>query len=379
MKKVILFTIILSVWYTLNAQSWAGKYDKIERSSEYTSLYYTYLYTGKNYKVGCCDENGRVILAPAFDHLFFEARGFISVETNGKWGLYDTLGRVIVAPIYEDIKCGYIQENGYIEVLVNSQWIRFQVASKNDKKIKNKTNNDELYIEYFKKGDAYFEKKNWKKSLKSYELAASYKETFAINYNIATCLYNRGKYKDAIQYYTRSLNYAQSQNDWNDAHDMIVGSIQAYQNGIRRQQERRQAVGDAFLNALVGVATATVSGGGGVPVGDPEYQAWINYRQSGLPGASTISFEDFKKANARAAANGYQIGNSQSSSSNPNSSTSSSSHNKCTFCNGTGMVVDNTAPTFGLDKTKYCDVCKKEVPLSHCHVQCPACKGKGYQ
>ena len=137
---------------------------------------------------------------------------------------------------------------------------------------------------------------------------------------------------------------------------------------------------DAMLMGMAASPTAfapTYSTGmmGTTTSSDPQYQAFLNYRRSGLPGASTISFEDFKRANARAAANGYQIGSSSSSSTASKSSSTTKTH-KCGLCGGTGRVSETKGvPSFG--NTKYCKECGKTVADNHYHTTCPSCKGKG--
>lgn len=325
-------------------------------------------------KFGLCDISGKKIISPTYDdlsvHVFFDF-GYIAVKDNGKWGIISKEGQQVVPCGFKDVR---ILNNGIIQVKIESQWVDY---GKNSLSLANsEIENNNLYRKYYNEGESFFEKQEWKKSLKNYKLAATYKETFDVNYNIAACLYNSKNYKEAIQYFARSIDYAQSQNEIDLARENIAKSERAYQNQVQRRQE----VGTAVVGALLNVAGAALSGGIGVSNGDSEYQAWMQYRQSGLPGAATISFEDFKRANARAAANGYQIGNGNSNSSS-SSNNNSSSRKTCHYCNGKGTVVDNNSsvPTFGLSGTKYCEECKKDVPLSHCHVQCPVCKGKGYE
>lgn len=50
---------------------------------------------------------------------------------------------------------------------------------------------------------------------------------------------------------------------------------------------------------------------------------------------------------------------------------------ECPVCDGTGRVVKNDLPQFGLSK-KYCDECKKTVSGDHYHTICTHCGGKGY-
>ena len=230
----------------------------------------------------------------------------------------------------------------------------------------------EMYSDYFDQADKYFEKGRWRKAEKTYKKAAEYKQTFAVNYNIGVSAYNRGHYSDAIKYFNKSLNYNHSQNQDDKTKNLIAKSR-------KYLQQKKERIAAAAGVALVGTSAALLgaSGAVGVPNSDPQYQAWINYRNSGLPGASTISFEDFKRANARAAANGYQIGGNSNSTSNSSSNSSNQKTHKCGLCGGSGRVSETKGvPSFG--NTKYCSECGKTVPGNHYHTTCPSCKGKGW-
>lgn len=50
-------------------------------------------------------------------------------------------------------------------------------------------------------------------------------------------------------------------------------------------------------------------------------------------------------------------------------------YSDCTVCNGTGWMVNNSTVTMGQTGTKYCDICRKTVDLSHGHQRCPSCQG----
>lgn len=60
---------------------------------------------------------------------------------------------------------------------------------------------------------------------------------------------------------------------------------------------------------------------------------------------------------------------------NPQSTTSGT--HTCSFCGGTGEVIENNGLSMG--NTKYCEKCKKTVPDYHYHTVCPKCKGTGHQ
>ncbi|MEG1955494.1 MAG: hypothetical protein RR066_05535 [Mucinivorans sp.] len=78
------------------------------------------------------------------------------------------------------------------------------------------------------------------------------------------------------------------------------------------------------------------------------------------------------------AQNSYQSNSTTATSSYQSSEKKSKT---CSFCSGTGVSpIAATAPSFGTDNQKWCDVCKKWVSLSHgAHPRCPSCKGKGYK
>lgn len=52
------------------------------------------------------------------------------------------------------------------------------------------------------------------------------------------------------------------------------------------------------------------------------------------------------------------------------------SNHKCRVCNGTGMKVKET--WMGGSDTKWCGICNKKVYITHQHVRCDNCNGKGY-
>lgn len=102
---------------------------------------------------------------------------------------------------------------------------------------------------------------------------------------------------------------------------------------------------------------------------DPQYQKYLKYKNSGFPGASTMTFEQFKIADARAAANGYTVGGgSNSSSSSISSSTggkdcSFCDHSgRCKTCNGKGWYYS----TVGTGAKITCPNCK-DGKCPHCH------------
>jgi hypothetical protein len=69
---------------------------------------------------------------------------------------------------------------------------------------------------------------------------------------------------------------------------------------------------------------------------------------------------------------------SSSSSSSPSPSTRSSSSSACPRCGGTGTVIgQRTGYAEIATKKTYCQICKKDVYMTHYHDTCPSCKGSG--
>jgi len=234
----------------------------------------------------------------------------------------------------------------------------------------------EKYDELFNEANNCFSNHKWRKAEKTYKKASEYKSTYEVYYNIGASLYNRGKYEEAIKYFKISRNYAQLQSDKDEVRSMIKKS-RHLQN---EKEDKRNMVATALVMPIAAalVVPEAVLGSTENLNTDPDYQAWMNYRNSGLPGASTISFEDFKRANARAAANGYQIGNSSSTTStttSPSNNSSSVTKTKdCPHCHGSGKcnTCNGTHRFLNVSTGNYleCPNCK---PNGACHW----CNGSG--
>lgn len=136
------------------------------------------------------------------------------------------------------------------------------------------------------------------------------------------------------------------------------------------------------------------SGGWGSPWGMPVFGGW-GMQVPAIPAPSfqyTPTWDNFPQFNWNAAANSIPINwdtapvdmGSTYDMSSPSTSTSGNprdpitfSDHTCGLCGGKGTIIDNGGTTFGLDKTKYCSECGQNVSLSHRHIQCPSCSGKG--
>jgi hypothetical protein len=74
----------------------------------------------------------------------------------------------------------------------------------------------------------------------------------------------------------------------------------------------------------------------------------------------------------------YGGSSSSSSASSSSSSARSSSSSACPRCGGTGTVIgQRTGYAEIATKKTYCQICKKDVYMTHYHDTCPSCKGSG--
>ncbi len=69
-------------------------------------------------------------------------------------------------------------------------------------------------------------------------------------------------------------------------------------------------------------------------------------------------------------------GDFSTGSGNPRDPITFSDH-QCNLCGGKGTIADSGATTLGQSGSKYCSDCGRYVDLSHRHIQCPSCQGKG--
>lgn len=60
------------------------------------------------------------------------------------------------------------------------------------------------------------------------------------------------------------------------------------------------------------------------------------------------------------------------------SGTTGRTPHRCGLCDGKGWVpTEEGVPTYGSNSQKYCNDCRRYVPINHWHKTCPSCKGKG--
>lgn len=240
----------------------------------------------------------------------------------------------------------------------------------------------------------------------------------------AFILYLQGQAKDGLQDYEEALDYYQrasfkaSEGDktlseeetGNLANRLeIVGTLAAEQRQKREEEEARRrearrrerereieleqeceaerqaSAGNVWSGGWGSPWDMPFSGGWGMPftpgsmtiapmpVPTPSFQYTPNWEYfppvdlNSIPASMPATFP---------ADMGTSFDSSTSSSGNPRNPITFSDHT-CSLCGGKGTIVDNGATTFGLDKTKYCSECGRNVGLSHRHIQCPSCGGKG--
>lgn len=184
-----------------------------------------------------------------------------------------------------------------------------------------------------------------------------------LNYLIGVCDYYLEKYKKAIKRFDTALTYDDIRMGFLRDNTMEFRNL-AQKAHDAKVNERWAGVGTVLLAGSVAALAASMSTPAPVSsYGNAEYQAWMQYRQSGLPGASTISFEDFKKANARAAAKEYHIGGNTNDTDpvnpvQPHQSTKDCplclGSGKCSTCNGKHWYYDGV----GLGEKLECPNCK---------------------
>ncbi len=200
------------------------------------------------------------------------------VKKDGKQGLYSKDGDVLVPCEYDFVKV----TGDNVQVCKNGEWSNYRIKPDgegrgNDYAAPGKNssvNNDEMYAKYVDEAERLFDRRKWKQSQKKYELAALYKETYSVNYNIAACMYNRNKYRDAINYYSRSLNYDHSQAQDERARKMIEKS----QEAIQRRSEAMAELGTAILGTIAVTSAAMLSASAQMTMPQPGYAPPSTYQ-----------------------------------------------------------------------------------------------------
>ena len=205
----------------------------------------------KHPKRGLYSAEGKWIIPCEYAYIFGpDEQGWYKVQKDGKNGLYSTEGKVLVPCEYVSV---FVKARNEVEVEASDgMWYLYDI----EKHFLTTLGNDELYSRYFDDGHLFFKIKIWGAAEGKYRLAAKYKQTFAVNYNIAVCLYNQKKYKEARKYFQASLRYNHGNEDESAANRLIAKCDQA----IQERNEAFAEFGMAVIGVAAGVAAAALAG-----------------------------------------------------------------------------------------------------------------------
>ena len=282
-----------------NSYTYQGCCDKngreiIAPERGYTLVYYHgdrgYIEVKKNDLVGVCDLNGREIIAPERGYTgwvsYYGDEGYIEVKKNGK-GLCDLNGREIIAPERGYTRVSYWKDKGYISVEKNGLE---GICDLNGKEI----------------------------------IAPKYENLFLSNDGefkyITKSRSERKVFTTGVKFDGKTFVYANtSSSSSSSASSSSSNSSSSSSNGVRSVPQQPYSVPFNIYNS-------------------------------------------------------YQSPNAGSSN---NGNTTTPKTHKCGLCGGTGRIAtDKGVASFG--NTKYCNECKKTVPDNHYHTNCPSCNGKGW-
>lgn len=345
-------------WYKLEQDGYYGAQSingttLIPLSRKYTFIcYYT---TGgswfgfeKNnsstYK-GCCDKNGREIIAPerGYNEVYYRKDdGYIIVGKNGLYGACDLNGREIIAPKYESL----ILISGEFEYK-NSQgdWVS-------------------TGVKYDGKTVTYASSSS---SSSSYNSSSS---SSSASGNTKSGLLYEGDYTEG--------NWVNQYNGWVLTSNFPNQHFEIYEDYISGSSILGVASYDGktssgkrkyVLESLYSITYYVDDNFNITAVMDMDGQRYsTSYRKGNVSyNINASGTNPYQSPDA-----GYI--NNGGSSNNGNGTTPQ--QHKCGLCNGTGEVINNDGVSFG--NTKYCNKCGKTVSDSHYHTTCPSCKGKGW-
>lgn len=126
------------------------------------------------------------------------------------------------------------------------------------------------------------------------------------------------------------------------------------------------------------VMQGAFAGMGGYGYGGNQFNPWNYYNGPAPQWSSGNTFTTVPVTTTTVPVQSYSGGISSSSSSTTSGGSSSNSNgHTCRLCNGTGKKISEVyMGTF--DTRKWCDICKKEVYITHKHVSCDLCGGDGW-
>lgn len=148
-------------------------------------------------------------------------------------------------------------------------------------------------------------------------------------------------YSNDIQYYDNN-SWVSTGYTFNSRGEIVSSSHSSNNNGDTPMDGDNDAIAELVGNIVVGTLNLINNDIAPYPTNDPQYQRYLNYKNSGLPNASTITFEEFKRADARAAANGYSIDRGGEKDDEPTPPGPKSKD--CPHCHHSGKCIPNYFP-----------------------------------
>ena len=363
-------------WFSFrknNSSTYQGCCDKngreiiaVERG--YTRVHYRgdegYIGVEKNGLEGACDLNGKEIIAVerGYNSVTYYDDGYYGVEKNGLEGACDLNGKEIVAPKYESLFLS--SSSGEFEYK-NSQgeWIS-------------------TGIKYDGKTDAYASASSSSSSSSSASSSSSNSSSSSSNSasgNTESKLLYEGDYTEGSTFV----------NGWGTTSQNVtagmVHHIKIYEDHLEDCPNNMSPFCYEYKWTTNG--SKVYSGFVGSFIVDYYYNitkdigAGVRCQWSKGNVAYNINAPVQNNGGGNYGSGNYNNGSYNSGTSNTNNS--GPSQVKCSYCNGTGKVAKNTyPPQFGTQDYKVrCPECGEEHWKSdgHVHVPCPSCNGRGYK
>lgn len=308
---------------------------------------------------GCCDKNGREIIAVERGYNFVNNYGdYYGIKKNGLQGACDLNGREIIAPKYESLILSSDEFN-----YKNSQgeWVS-------------------TGIKYDRETGVYASASSSSSSSASSSSSnSSSSSTNSASRNTESVLLYEGDYTEGCTFV----------NGWGTTSQNVtagrVHHIKIYEDHLEdcpnnmspfcyeyKWTTNGSKVYSGFLGAFIVDYYYNITQEIGAGIRCPWSKGNVAYN---------INAPVQNNGGGNYNSGNYNSGSYNSGTSNTNNS--GPSQVKCSYCNGTGKVAKNTyPPQFGTQDYKVrCPECGEEHWKSdgHVHVPCPSCNGRGYK
>lgn len=341
-----------------------GRYDEVSYDNEEGHVF---CYVKLNGKKGVCDGNGREVIAPRYDDVFsYNEDGYVFyiVELDGKRGVYTENGREVIATRYKNLFYDNYDNSNHV--------FKYEDASGHyvslDNPFEKSTNTD------YASGNS----SNSGSSSSSSTSSKTASTTASTSSSSSTS--SGGKKDEGLLYqgdYTEGTLVGQ-RTGWT----MAPGFPQHF--GIKIYEDHLEDMGTWKYEgkSMNGCRIYSMKQGFGSSAQSVKYFVDGNFNITSYREVCAFDCEvyvsQFSKGNVafninNSSQDDYNGGNSEKGG---KGTTTQQKQHKCKLCGGTGRVVENNATSFG--NTKYCDECKKTVPDSHYHKDCPSCGGDGW-